>query len=239
MAKIVLANLQHLDFISTVTQTKVIESADELSANENVVFVLPVKKENLSVAKSSEHDIYIPPTLLVDEYENKPHVHVYFDLENFSFFPKAKEVIEKAAHSKSVLRYRRMVKQNDKSSILAWDLYVLSNLFGDVVDMKIKQTDQKIVPAHTILLINFSCGTMAHLEYTVSDRERIEFEWSGIKNIIEFDSNEMCRIQPGDQTKSPILYTVDSILGSAHKIDSKLMKQLSKLEELMSGGGES
>src|SRR5690625_4610131 len=236
MTKVVLANPHRLDFVSTLVKTNMLESVEQITTDEEVVSVLPDESENLTVENNHETKVYIPSTLLTNDVINKSNVHVYFDLENYPFFQKAKEVIEEGPKSKGVFRFRRMVKQGEDPNILAGDLYVLFSLLGSVEDIKIKQTDQTITPAHTIIMINFSDGAMAHIEYTINDRERIELEWSGVKNIIEFDSDEMSPIQPIDQTKLPLLYTIDSILETAHKPDQSLIDQLQTFEEIVSGG---
>ena len=106
---------------------------------------------------------------------------MYFDLENYPFYQKVKEMIGKEDKPKGVLRFRRMVKKDENQSLLAGDLYVLSSLLGEPQDVQVKQTDQSVTPAHTIIMMNFGGGTMAHIEYTVTNQERIELEWSGIK----------------------------------------------------------
>lgn len=237
MTKVVLANTERLDLVSSLAQVNVLDSPSDLSATDETVSVLSDVSDHLSVLNDDKNEVYIPSTLLTENHIAQENVHVYFDLENFPFYQRAKDIIEQEDKPKGVFRYRRMVTKDEKSSTLIGDLYVLSSLLGDAEDIKIKQTDQSTIPAHTIITVNFGGGTMAHIEYTVSDRERIELEWSGVKNIIEFDSDEMSPIEPIDRTKLPLLYTVDSILETAHQVDQELLEQLNNFTELVNGGG--
>ena len=109
-------------------------------------------------------------------------------------------------------------------------------LLGDPKDVQIKQTDQSLTFAHTIIMMNFGGGTMAHIEYTVTDQEQIELEWSGIKNIIEFDSEEVGVIQSGTKGISTLVYTVDAILATAHQLDQTLVDRLNHFNKLIKGG---
>ena len=159
-----------------------------------LIYVLAASEEQLKAVENSENEVYIPFTELTDDHQ-RSRLDVYFDLENYPFYQKVKEMIGKEDKPKGVFRFRRMVKQDENNSLLTGDLYVLSSLLGEPEDIQVKQTDQTVIPAHTIILMDFGGGTMAHIEYTVADQERIELEWSGIKTIIEFDSDQMRPIQ--------------------------------------------
>lgn len=237
MTKIVLADINRVDLDLSLTQLKVLDSVNELSVTKETTFILPITKENLKIIDNHEYEIYIPATYLTGKHEHTDHVSVYFDLENYAFFQAIKEIIQKEAKPKGVLRFRRMVKQREKISSLAGDLYVLSHLLGGALNIQVKQTSQSVIPAHTIVLANFGGGTMAHIEYTVSNQEQIEMEWSGVNDIIEFDSNEMHFIQSGDRTDLPFPYTIDSILETAHAVDKELIDELKKFELYLNGGG--
>src|SRR5690625_5845764 len=84
-----------------------------------------------------------------------------------------------------------MKKEVEEEALFASDLYILTELLGEPRDIKVRKTDAAVIPTHTIVMVNFGGGTMAHIEYTISNEERIEFEWSGTENIIEFDSEAM------------------------------------------------
>lgn len=237
MTKVILADRERVDVDLSLTQSNILNTINEQSLTKENVMILPITNENLKVLDNNKYEVYLPSSYLIGRYENNDNVSVYFDLENYGFYQSVKEIIKKESKPKGILRFRRMVKQGENISSLASDLYVLSHLLGGAVNIQIKQTSQSVTPAHTIVLVNFDDGTMAHVEYTVSDREQVEIEWSGVENILELDSDEMNTIQSGDQTKLPFLYTVDSILNTAHAVNQKLVDQLKQFESIVDGGG--
>lgn len=238
MTKVLLADVEKLDIVSSFAKVNQLESIDDIEEGDDVS-LLSVKEEHLSQLDAlKKYETVIPARFLKEDVVTGEHVKVFFDLENYPFYQRAKAVIEQEEERKGVFRYRRTVSQKGELVTLAEDLYVLSTLFGDAEKLSIKQTDQDVVPAHTIITVNFGRGTMAHIEFTVSDHERIELEWSGVKNIIEFDSDEMSPIQPIDETKLPLQYTVDSVLENAHLADTTLYEKLQNYVAYVNGGGE-
>ncbi|KAA0965489.1 hypothetical protein FQ087_04075 [Sporosarcina sp. ANT_H38] len=235
--KIVFASLEKLDFRNTLENVSLIESVEQLknATNEDTTYVLAESEEYLKIVGDSKNAVYIPFTELTADYQRLGW-HVYFDLENYPFYQKVKEMVEKDDKPKGVLRFRRMVNQYENNSILTGDLYVLSSLLGKAQGIQVKKTDQSVIPTHTIILMDFGEGTMAHIEYTVAEQERIEFEWSGIKTIIEFDSDQMRPIQRGSQPPLPLAYSVDAILASAQKVDQELVNQMNYFSKLINGG---
>lgn len=232
MTQIVLGSLEKFDFNTTMVEVDKVDSVKDLT--EGKVGVVALTEENLTDAKKHTGTAYLPATVVSDSDIGQSNV--YFDLENYPFYQAAKAIISKDAKPKGVFRYRRTVNQEKDNTIFASDLYVLTRLLGKVEDINIKQTDQSVVPSHTIVMINFGGGMMAHIEYTVSDHERIEFEWSGDKNIIEFDSNEMRGIEPGYMTRLPLMYSVDNVLETAHEVDQDLLNLLNHFKDLLNGG---
>ena len=77
---------------------------------------------------------------------------------------------------------------------------------------------------------------MAHLEYTFADVEKIELEWSGVKQIIEFDSDEMNPFHPQQGSYLPLSYSADSILHTARQVDENLLNRLEQFTKLLQGG---
>ena len=234
MSNIVLSKVDKLDLNTTLTAVEVVDSVESIAGD--TTFILEITDKNLAAIDNSSHSFYIPSTALSAVDQDTAGLRVYFDLENYPFYQAAKAIITKEAKPKGVFRYRRTVKQGENDAILASDLFVLSSLLGEAQDVQVKRTNAKVTPSHTIIMINFGGGTMAHVEYTVSDHERIELEWSGDKNIIEFDSNEMRPIQPGSKTKLPLVYPVDTILATAYEVDQNLVDQLNHFESLIDGG---
>ena len=235
--KIVFASLEKLDFRNTVENVILIESVEQLNNTtyEDTTYVLPVSEEYMGIIADAGNEVYIPFTELTVDHQSLGW-HVYFDLENYPFYQKVKGLIDKEEKPKGVFRFRRMVKQYENNSLLTGDLYVLSSLLGEPQRIQVKQTDQTVIPVHTIILMDFGGGTMAHIEYTVTNQERIELEWSGIKTILEFDSDQMKPINPNDRTLSPLKYSVDDIVSSAKVIDEKILNRLDYFQKQVGEG---
>lgn len=238
--KIVFASLEKLDFRNTVENVILIESVEQLNNTtyEDITYVLPVSEEYMGIIADAGNEVYIPFTELTVDHQSLGW-HVYFDLENYPFYQKVKGLIDKEEKPKGVFRFRRMVKQYENNSLLTGDLYVLSSLLGEPQRIQVKQTDQTVIPVHTIILMDFGGGTMAHIEYTVTNQERIELEWSGIKTILEFDSDQMRPIQQGSKASLPLAYSVDAILATAQKVDQVLVNRLNYFSNLFNGGAHS
>lgn len=178
------------------------------------------------------------PSELADDCKDLSDVSVYFDLELYPFFQKIKEGMKSEEKPRGVLRMRRKVLEEEGDSVMIGDLFVLSALVGEPAEAMVKRTRGEVRPSHVILTVDFGGGTMGHLEYTfASEREQIEFEWSGIKRIIEFDSDEMTPLTPDGLTTLPLSYSVDAILSGAHSADDGLLQSLNKYRSLLSGGG--
>lgn len=234
MGKVVLGQLEKIDLRATVENVEAVNSVGQ----ENVTYLIPATDENWEQLREGDHQLYIPSTLLMEDQQPSTGMKVYFDLENYPFYQAAKQLIKQTDKPKGVFRFRRMVKQGESGSLLAEDLYVIASLLGHPEDVQVKRTDQSIKPAHTILMINFGGGTMAHVEYTVSDHDKVELEWSGNNQIIEFNSDELKPVQPGNKTRLPLMYTVDAILENAHPVDQVLMDRLNNFRKLLSRGEE-
>ena len=238
--RIVFASLDKIDFRNSLENVSLIESVEQLKRadSKETTYVLAISEEQLKAVENSDNEVYIPFTELTADHQRLGW-YVYFDLVNYPFFQKVKEMIAKEDKPKGVFRFRRMVKQDENNLLLACDLYVLSSLLGEPQGIQVKQTDQFVTPTHTIVLMDYGEGTMAHIEYTVADQERIELEWSGIKTIIEFDSNQMRPIQSGSITSLPLAISVDAILASAQKVNQELITRLNYFSNLINGGAHS
>ncbi len=239
MAKIVLGRLDKFDLRNTLADVSVTKVAHEIVVDDQEqTYILADLEENLQAVGKEGNELYIPADLLTTADRNIAQTKVYFDLENYPFYQKAKEIIESDTKPKGVFRFRRMIKQEVNESLIVEDLYVLSSLLGELKDVQVSRTNQSITPTHIILMVDFGSGTMAHIEYTFSEtgREEIEFEWSGVKNIIEFDSEELKPVQPDQQRNLLLIYPVDSVLETAHEINDDLIERLSQLQKLIDGG---
>lgn len=241
MVKIVLGDREKLDHPTTLENVKEIQSTSELTSDDSVVHVLAYTEENMAACNKPNYTLYVPASAFPFEAVTKANVAVYCDIENYPFYQSAKEIIEERANQKKpkgVFRFRRTVKAADADQLFATDLYAIYALLGEPAHVHVTRTNQTNNPAHTIVLIDFGGGTLAHVEYTISDENRIELEWSGIGSIIEFDSNELNPFNPITKTKLPLLYSVDSILQTAHKLDDSLKEKLVDIKDSLHGGGQ-
>lgn len=239
MAKIIVSEFEKLDYRTTQETILAQISVDDMDENVGPeINIVNTTKQNLVVLNNPKHTVYIPAQLLPLENEPVADTHVYFELENYPFYQMAKEIIKQRADNskpKGVFRYRRKVTEAD-DFILISDLIVIYSLLGEPINVQVTRSNQAVQPAHTIILLNFGEGTLAHVEYTVADEERIELEWSGVKSIIEFDSNEMNPFEPINKTKLPLMYSVDSILKNAKPFDQELVSQFTNIKKLINGG---
>ncbi|MFC4557970.1 hypothetical protein ACFO3D_07085 [Virgibacillus kekensis] len=233
MGNIVFADLENIDL--RTTSLKVVESTDHLT-DETVLLSSSDTYPEAELNKG--HNVFVPSDLL-DNGSAAAGVYVFFDLEIYPFFQKVKENIQKQDKPKGVFRFRRIVGKDETTSLAVGDLFIIASLLGEPEAVKVKHTNHTVTPYHMIVTVNFGEGTMAHMEYTFgNDAERIELEWSGIKNIIEFNSQEMAPIDPSSNTNLPLAYSVDSILNTARNADSVLIKRLNKYCQLINGGAD-
>ncbi|WP_217586531.1 hypothetical protein [Lentibacillus saliphilus] len=210
-------------------------NAEHVTRDETRVSILPATEDALKKVNNN-NDAYMPWTLLpTNRYEG---LNVYFDLEAYAFFQRTKELIQEEADPKGVLRFRRTVKQHDQRDIFTGDLYVLLSLFGALKRIDVKQTHSSSRVPYTIVIASWKNGTMAHLEYTVADDERIELEWSSTERIIEFDSEHLRPVEGFDLVPSPLVHEIKTILSTAHKADAALLTRLTELNELIHGGDQ-
>ncbi|MET3697569.1 hypothetical protein SAMN05877753_106167 [Bacillus oleivorans] len=232
---VVFARKDRLDYQTGIRKTVLADSPEQLTDQNATYVVWP--SDQLDSYLTGEYHLYIPCGDVKQEHIGLDHLSVYFDLENYPFFKKMAEEI--GEQTKGVLRFRRLIKNDYHALIMAEDLYVLSAVFGDPERVKVVQSDQQAAPSHVILTIKFSKGTMAHLEYTFAEGERIEWEWSGIKTILEFDSEEMNPFVPNAYSSFPLNYTIDSIIEQSHKLSPEFLAKMERFHALVKGGTES
>ncbi|GAQ16943.1 hypothetical protein OPHB3_0867 [Oceanobacillus picturae] len=183
-----------------------------------------------------EDVIYIPSRLL-SEVKHRHNVFVYFELECFPFFQKAKELIGTNSKPKGVLRYRRITKKDHNEALLIEDVVSISLVLGKPKHVFIKRSKQKH-PYHVIVTLDFGGGTMAHIEYTLADRERIELDWSGIEQIIEFNSEEMNPILIDDTLADGFSLRMEPevAIRRSRPANQELFTLLDEYRELLRGG---
>src|SRR5690625_1352952 len=160
MAKVLLADVDKLDLVSSFATVQELESLSGVKDSDKDVSLLSATEVHLAeIEKVAAFETIIPVRFLKAEHAEADQVKVYFDLENYPFYQRAKQGIEQEEERKGVFRYRRTVSRKENLISLAEDLIVLTNLFGQVEKISIKQTDLEIIPAHTIITINFGGGT--------------------------------------------------------------------------------
>lgn len=179
--------------------------------------------------------IYAPSSML-DDIQRKENVYVYLELENYPFFQKAKELIEKQDKPKGVFRYRRITKTDKDESLLVEDIAVITSLFGQPVSTFSKRTDRQNKPYHVIVTLNFGGGTMAHVEYTLANKNQIELEWSGIEEILAFHSDEMNPLIADENENLSLKFKTTSILNRFYAVDQKFLTKLEKSRDLLKDG---
>ncbi len=185
-----------------------------------------------------KEDVIYVPSWLLSEVKHRQNVFVYFELECFPFFYKAKELIGTESKPKGVLRYRRITKKDRNEALLIEDVVSISLVLGKPKHVFIKRSKQER-PYHVIVTLDFGGGTMAHIEYTLADRERIELDWSGIEQIIEFNSEEMNPILIDDTLSDGITLKMEPEIAirRSRPANQKLFTLLDQYRDLLRGGG--
>ncbi|MFC4025050.1 hypothetical protein ACFOUV_14745 [Oceanobacillus longus] len=186
-----------------------------------------------------EKDIVVIPTKLLDKVSSGRNVKLYFELENDAFFQKLKDLLSKTEKPKGVFRYRRITASDKNESLLVEDIIMITSLFGEPEAIFVKRSNDDFTPKHVIVTLNFGGGTMAHVEYTLLDKEQIEFDWCGIQQIIEFNSDEMSALISETTPSSALTMRTDTILENAHTVDENVLAKLAKYRNLLDGGMES
>ena len=215
----------------------IIADPDMLKFDNQIYGQEAVVLSNLHEVKYGENNIYVPSSLLADVQE-KENSNIYFELENYPFFEKAIEIIGAQNKPKGVFRYRRITKTDKDESLLVEDIAVITALFGDPKSAYVKRTDNHVKPYHVIVTLNFGNGTMAHVEYTLANKNQIELEWNGIEQILEFNSDEMRPLISEDNKTTSLSLKIQaaSILNKSYPVDQKLLANLEKCRKLLKDG---
>ena len=234
MKQIIIGQHVGLDCHAAVKNIKVLETPEQMNGfDAHTVFVLPDTPDILHYSFERDCKLYVPFNRLDEGLSDRENVYVYFDLNGYPFFQKIREFITKENKPKGVFRFRRVLQSEVDESLMTGDLYVISTILGDSKNVHIKRSRKSV---HVILSIDFGGGTMAHMEYTQSDHEKMEVEWSGINKIIEFDSNETTPLHPGNRTDLPLCMNPDLLLYSAHKGNRALLQKTGDIKKMISGG---
>ncbi|WP_217586535.1 hypothetical protein [Lentibacillus saliphilus] len=234
MAHIIAADPAHLDWQRTTVHTEFIDQIDE-AAERDATYMIPIAKADL------EDERLLLPAAQLDLEKLTIGQRVYFDLEVYPFFQKIKDVMMTDNDRKGVCRLRRVIPDGIHHSWITTDLYVLSQVLGTPESVWIKRTDRDLDPYHVIATVNFGGGTMAHLDYTFSQKadKHLALEWSGMHTIVEFDSSATNPVYPAVSSIRPLAYSVDQLLDCAHEVDAAMLKTLTALHTDITGGDRS
>lgn len=187
-----------------------------------------ISQKNSDIAITTNYEIVTENKITPLHRYSKSGDKVYFDLASYPFFERVHASITAQENKCGVLRFRRSGPTNESVG----DLVVLSQLFGKInnVHRVVRELEGKM---HSIILCKFGDEVMAHIEYTTSSYERIEFEFSSPHQIIEFDSAEMV---PTNLHNKP-QYSIDCILNFALELNDSLLDSLQQIK-LQLGGDE-
>jgi hypothetical protein len=213
---------------------KLVEFDSAISADENC-WMPDCTVDEIMKLLNQGHQLYIPAENSI-ESRAAAGTFVYFQLECFPFYQKAKEAISGGDEQKGVFRYRRKLNESAHFKRMTDDLFVLSQLFGVIKDLHVKQSKPDVQPVHSIVTVHFEKGCLAHLEYTEAAHSQIEFEWSGIGRILEYNSDEMVSLTPKNESLS---LPYENILKYAHVCDEALLNKLHAFETILLGGVQS
>lgn len=218
---------------TSIGDFSLLNDLEELKTIKEGVFVLPFSTDAMNQGSYHHYIPYKSEILKLEEKGISPYV--YFDLASYSFYREAKQIIQEGEDLRGVLRFRRTVISKEDISLLAGDLFVLNKLLGGYEEIFVKKTKPSDKVFHIIVLLKFKNGAMAHVECTRTREERIEFEWSGLNDIIEFDSNEMSPFRPGEYTAYPLVHSIEVLIQDAITLDSAEKKELQNFERIIGG----
>lgn len=234
---IVLGNLNKIELGDDDKNMVIIHSEKDIERyKENKAKIMVISKmKNLELFKGSGDKIYIPSTMIKREWKDK--AYVYFELEQYAFFQKLREILTAEMRKKGVLRFRRLVNSELDQSIILSDFYAFSTFFGECEVVQVKRTSNTKGPIHVILAATFSENVLAHLEYTFlpQEKETVALEWSGVKNILELNSNEMDPLLSNEQTNQPLDYSLSSIIKNSHLLNEDLIGKWDQLNQMLFG----
>lgn len=238
MSRIVFAKIDKMDNRTTLENLITCQQVSDLHEDKQIVHLMELDADQMEQAIEAGHEVYVPYDEMTASLLQKDNLYVYFDLANYPFYRTIQGIMDKKEEGqpqKGIFRYRRMTKEQSDFPLQS-DLYVLFSLFGQPKSYHIKRTNQAKRPAHTILMVDFGEGVLAHIEYTIADKERVEWEWSGIRKILEFDSEKMRPFEPADETALPLLYSVDTVLETAVACNESYRQRMEQIKTWINGG---
>lgn len=196
------------------------EKRIEAQPNQTVI-------SNIDEQKIGNHQIYMP-SHSIEQATRFKNAKIYMDLESYPFYQQVKNIIQKSETKKGVLRYWRMCKEDINLSLLIEDIFVISSLFGDPEKIHLEHTGKAVQPYHIILTVHFSTGALAHIEYTLCEKEEIQIEWNSIQKMVVFSSAEMNAYITNDTYPSSLVLSPELIFNHAHDLNDKLIEKLQK-----------
>lgn len=232
MRTIIVAKVDKIQQQKQTNHIHFFESVENLTESESIC-VLDETQFVSADLKDEADNIIIPAASFTNRKVN--NMSIYFELEVQPFFQKIKDIM---LNRQGVLRFRRNIPSLEQERLIVSDLFVFSSLLGEPYDVKVKRTQKASAISHIIVTVNFGSGTMAHLEYTFlrAVEETIEFEWSGVRQIIEFNSSEMEPIEYNRDKSLALSYSVDLIKSTSIKADQMLIDKMNRYLEIIQGG---
>lgn len=231
MKKLIVANQEQINWDATFVEPVVIDEVEGQILPDNLQMI---DQASLSRIPAPFEAVYLPVEEL-DKVENHEQAYVYCDLTLYPFFHEVKNIMQENDSKKGVCRVRRTFSDDVNDMRIAGDIFVLNELFGEPEHIFVKRAKQAEKVSHIIVTINYGNGTMAHIDYTFHDAFRIEFEWSGIGKIIEFNSEESAPVVPIKNIDVPLTFTVESILENSRKLDASVLAEINDISMIVKG----
>lgn len=229
-----------VDGLYTKSQEKKKKGREIKIASVHQGWEMNAKRANNQIATEAvkKADRVIAPSTEAEKFLTAKEMYVYFDLAAYPFFQNLQQIIEADVKKKGVLRLHRAMKQQAFFSVCKENILVFTYLFGEVCNLHVKHSNY-FKQAHTIIMVQFTTGAIAHLEYTTTNYEKLTFDWSGDRMIAEFDSNEMAPIKTTASLDSSVslYHTIDTVLSSCKQLNSTLQNKMNNLENQLKKAG--
>ncbi|WP_077297837.1 hypothetical protein [Virgibacillus pantothenticus] len=237
MQLIIVDHLKKLKLISEGASYKVVDSWEALDSTDRVDTFF-VAHNQIATEAVKKADRVIVPSTEAEKFLTAKEMYVYFDLAAYPFFQKLQQIIEADVKKKGVLRLHRATKQQAFFPVCKEDILVCTYLFGEVCNLYVKHSSSS-KQAHTVIMVQFTTGAIAHLEYTTTNYEKLTFDWSGDRMIAEFDSIDMAPIKTttSPDCSSSLYHTIDTVLSSCKPLNSKLQNKMNNLENQLKKAG--
>lgn len=185
---------------------------------------------------SKEKELLLLPFYALDQKNNSSITKVYFELETYAFYQRFKQLFTELETKSGILRYHRKCKQDMELSLLVEDLFVFTSLLGEPEDLFVKRSKTRDGVFHVIVMMHVGDKRMAHIEYTLTDTDAIELEWSGEGVIFEYHSEEMKSLVGDSQIEETFELVEEQLIESAHSMDATLFQKIEQCRQGLEEG---